>query len=597
MEMAKRTVLGTVAEALGPSYVNYDKGVRSNYSPASIQQQYEALGHREKEIFEGYAAGVNARIAEVLTNQATLLPKQFTDYGFLPVPWTAFDVVMVFVGTMCNRFSDFPVGLSNLDLLNSLNTIHNEQDAWDIFKQLQWVNDPSAPTTVPSEDKNAFEKTGSLKQSAKYDVTLRRSHWNLISGEEEKIRQEKELLARFKLDSLVEPPSASNVWLLGDKKTYGRGSIIVNGPQFGWYIPGYVYEIGLHGAGFDVVGNAPFGYPAILFGHNKHIAWGSTAGGGALVDIYEEYLKDESLDCGSPYRYIFNGECRDMEKRTDTIYVKGGSPSTVDVYRTVHGFVVRPAGTANPNTAYSKKRTWEGHELESLIGWIESTKAENYYQWRRAAEKSAITINWYYADLRGNIGYVHTGKYPVRREDHDFRLPASGPGNMEWLGILPFDENPQVYNPRQGYLTNWNNKPADYWPGSSWGSADRVQVIIDELEARDKFTKQQAWDINKRVSFIDLNIAYFLPFLEKAVEGLLASDSKKQAVNLMKAWDRYRKDLNNDGKYDDPAQTIFQKWLSVMLDKTLKDDLGAFFAPRFNLNPARLSVSSLHGIS
>ena len=28
------------------------------------------------------------------------------------------------------------------------------------------------------------------------------------------------------------------------------------------------------------------------------------------------------------------------------------------------------------------------------------------------------------------------------------------------------------------------------------------------------------WDINKRISFIDLNIAYFLPFLEDAVDGL-----------------------------------------------------------------------------
>jgi penicillin amidase len=108
------------------------------------------------------------------------------------------------------------------------------------------------------------------------------------------------------------------------------------------------------------VGNSPFGYPAILFGHNKHIAWGSTAGLGALVDIYEEQLNPSN-----PYQYLYNGQYLDMDKRTDTIYIKGGGQTTVDVYRTVHGFVI---GFDIPNgKAYSKKRTWEGHELESLM--------------------------------------------------------------------------------------------------------------------------------------------------------------------------------------------------------------------------------------
>lgn len=574
MEMARRTVLGRVAEVLGPSFIDFDKSVRSNYSPESIQKQYQALDKKYKDIFEGYAAGMNARILEVLENKETLLPKQFIDYDFLPNPdWTAFDIVMIFVGTMCNRYSDFTIGLSNLDLLNYLNSIHSPEDAWKIFNQLQWINDPGAPSTISSEDiKNVHKKVSRNKEIAKIDYRYFKNNFQYtVSIEEKKSRQEKELLSIFGLDFLVEPPLASNVWILGKKKTYDRGAIFINGPQFGWYVPGYVYEIGLHGAGFDAVGNAPFGYPFVQFGHNKHIAWGSTAGGGALVDIYEELLNPSNK-----YQYWYNGEWRDMEKRTDIIYVRGGAPVSVDIYRTVHGFIVR--FDFQNNLAYSKKRSWEGYELETLIGWIESTKAENYYQWREAAKKSAITINWFYADRRGNIGYIHTGKYPIRKENHDFRLPASGTGDMEWLGILPFDQNPQVYNPKQGYITNWNNKPADYWNGTSWGSADRVQVIIDELESKGKFTKEEAWEINKRISFIDLNISYFLPFIEQAVEGLSSSDPRKQAVELMKSWDRYRKDQNNDGKYDDPAQTIFQKWLAVMLEKTLKDDLGASFA-------------------
>lgn len=595
MEMTRRTALGTVAEVLGPSWVNYDKGVRSNYTPAIIQQQYQALSPKYRDIFEGYAAGMNARIGEVLNNKTTLLPKQFTDYGFFPTPnWTGFDVVMIFVGTMCNRYSDFYVGLSNLTLLNNLKAVHNPADAMTIFNQLQWVNDPGAPTTIPAgEDVVKTSSRKDYKQTGDYVLNYQNHISQMKMAEADQVHQERELLSSMGLGVLSEPLGASNAWLLGKKKTYDGGSIFVNGPQFGWWNPGYVYELGLHGAGFDLVGNTPFGYPTILFGHNKDIAWGSTAGLGALVDIYEEQLCSTNPHATQVYGYLFNGQCLDMEKRTDTIIVKGGSPVLVDVFRTVHGLVVQfgpppgvlpynyaissPPPGGSTGVAYSKKRSWEGYELESLIGWIECTQAANFSQFKDGASKMAITINWYYADRRGNIGYIHNGKYPIRQENHDFRLPASGTGNMEWLGILPFDQNPQVYNPDQGYLTNWNNKPRSDWVGSSWGSADRVNVIIDELEAKDKFTKQDAWDINKRISFIDLNIDYFLPFLEKAVELPQAMPQEIAAVQMLKNWDRYRKiNPNNSALYADPAQTIFQTWLGYMLQRTFTvDDLGA----------------------
>jgi len=43
LEMTKRTAEGTVAEVLGSGWVTFDKGVRSNFTPALIQQQYDAL--------------------------------------------------------------------------------------------------------------------------------------------------------------------------------------------------------------------------------------------------------------------------------------------------------------------------------------------------------------------------------------------------------------------------------------------------------------------------------------------------------------------------------------------------------------------------
>jgi len=578
MEMARRTVLGTVAEVLGSDYIAFDKSIRSNYTPSSIQQQYDKLSKKQKEIFEGYSDGMNARIQEVLDEPGSLLPKQFTDFGFSPSSWSPLDVVMIFVGTMANRFSDFNTELDNLSFLQYLISAYGEETGWNIFNQTKWLNDPGAPTTVPKDASNATIASSSVKKL----TMAKRNKLEIIS---EAVAQQKleslsnKALAKTGLPPIPKNALTSNFWSVGDKKTYGKGSILMNGPQFGWFNPGYVYEIGLHGPSYEVVGSTPFGYPAILFGHNKHIAWGSTAGLGDDIDVYEETLHPTDQ-----YRYLYNGEWLDMEKRTETIFVRGGSPETVDVYRTVHGLVIR-FDTAT-SIAYSKKRTWEGYEVESLIGWIESTQAQNFWQWRKAASKNALTINWYYADRIGNIGYIHTGKYPLRKDSHDWRFPVSGTGDMEWLGILPFEQNPQVYNPEQGYIANWNNKPALFWNDpdmwwQTWGSADRVDPIFDELKAKDKFTPEEILDMNRRISHIDVNISYFLPFLEEAVEGLAPDSQEVMVVALLKNWDRYRWDLDNDGMYDSPAQTIIEKWLPLMLQYTFADDLGPFF-PRYS---------------
>jgi len=84
MEMAKRSTQGTVAEVLGAKFVDFDRSIRGNYWPASIEQQLSALPKRERDILEGYAAGMNAWIAQVRAQPDTRMPKQFKDFGFAP---------------------------------------------------------------------------------------------------------------------------------------------------------------------------------------------------------------------------------------------------------------------------------------------------------------------------------------------------------------------------------------------------------------------------------------------------------------------------------------------------------------------------------
>ncbi len=591
MEMSRRTFTGRVAEVLGEKHVAFDRSTRSNYTPASLQRQYDALGKDDRAIFDGYAAGFNAWLRAVREDRGRLMPKQFIDLGFEPEDWTPMDVVMIFVGSMCNRFSDFNTEIDNLSLLTALKARHGDDKGPQIFNQLKWINDPHAPTTVPQGPAER-KVVGPLAQQAHPDNAAQLAA--LVSPSEQTLLALTRLpkgergellhlapaeaqvllaegLAREGLTGMAGYPQASNMWIVGKGKADGANAILLNGPQFGWFNPAYVYSVGLHGAGFDVVGNTPFAYPNILFGHNGKVAWGSTAGFGDGVDIYQE-----KLDPADPTRYLHNGRSLPMSRRLEVIRVKGGTPVALEVFGTVHGLVV--ATDKDKGVAYAKKRTWDGHEIGSLLAWVHQMRAQNYDQWITQAARMAITINWYYADRSGNIGYAYTGKFPQRRKNHDPRLPAPGTGEMEWERVLPFRTNPQMLNPQQGWLANWNNKPAPGYPSPdmfflSWAETDRVEYLFDRLKARDRFTPEQVADINKGASFVDVNARYFLPYLRQAAATLAADDARRQAVALLDSWDQQAVDRDGDGKYDGPAVSVLRAWLPAMLKRSLADDV------------------------
>ncbi|GAA0694475.1 penicillin acylase family protein [Marinobacterium maritimum] len=587
MEITKRSTQGRMAEVLGADYIDYDKKIRGNYDPISIQRQVDALNTDDRAILDGYAAGMNAWIKQVLAKQNTLLPKQFHDNDFLPEEWTAFDVAMIFVGSMGNRFGDYNTEIENQQLLDALIKEHGETDGWAIFNQLNPLNDPSAPTTVPKGDwERTFDKRHvALAERPPVSNKTEQDIARLAIGQDGGVLNLSIADARdynsqqfhdYGLTGVAGYPQTSNMIVVGKKKAKGANSILLNGPQFGWYNPAYTYSIGLHGAGFDLVGNTPFAYPGILFGNNQHIAWGSTWGAGDVLDIYRETLNPDN-----PNEYLFEGRYLPMEVRTDTIQVKGADPLEVKVYKTVHGLLI--SHDKEQGIAYAKKRSWQGREIETMMAWTHQGKATNYQDWLQQAARVAFNINWYYADRQGNIGYAFTGKYPERKPGHDNRLPASGKGDQEWLGIKPFERNPQVYNPSSGYIANWNNKPADdfiapdmFW--YSWSEADRVDTMTMIMDSKDRHTADDVKQMMENISYADVNARYFIPYLDATTQNLQADDERRKAVALLKDWAQTSHDLDRDGFYDEAATTLFQAWLPEMLALTFKDDIpGKFF--------------------
>jgi len=585
LEMFRRSSLGTAAEVLGPEYIDFDKQTRTTSYPLSeIQKRVDALPAEYQEMLKGYADGINAYIDAALANPQTKLPYEFKYLGFDPPKWTAADVGAVFVGTMATRYSDFTAELGNAALLKYLTDTYGEEQGKAMFNDLKWLDDPGAPTTVPRE-----ESVSELLPAQEQAIPEGIAEVGKEAGTE---RQAYEAALH---DMALPAMAGSNAWLIGPKKSASGKAMLFGGPQMGWTTPAYVHEVGLHGAGFNQVGSTTVGYPMILFGYNDNIAWTSTAGVGNVVDIFVEELNPSNQN-----QYLFNGQWRDMEKRTETIKVKGGAPVTFDVYRTIHGPVIS-IDKAN-NKAYSKHRSWEGSELSSWAAWLDTTRASNWDEWLAAVNRMPLTISLYYADRQGNIGYAYAGKYPVRADGIDPRLPTPGTGEYEWKGFIPQEQNPHVLNPAEGFIANWNNQPAAGWNNpdlSLWGYADRVRVIRDAIEARDKISFDDMKEINRHVAYADVNAQYFKPFLIKSARQMSFVDKRlRQAADLLEQWNGERIDSTGSGYYDSPGQAIFETWLSTILDYAFKIKLGpqyAAYSYKYPVGPYASSMNLSNG--
>nr|WP_243748610.1 penicillin acylase family protein [Pseudomaricurvus alcaniphilus] len=590
MEMTKRTVTGTAAEVLGADFVEVDKQVRQGFDPDSIRRQMAALSEEHRDVLEGYAAGYNSWLAEVNKRPEKLMPKEFLDYGFMPSRLTAYEVAMIFAGSMAHRYADFNEELNNLAFYQNLRTRYTDDEAWKIVNTVQPLYDSDSPTTVPDDSSlqsgNRQNPTNPPSYLTDRDINppvrlaMDASGGHLaIASDEERSAYLNKHYALSGNSGTAGFPTTSNVWLVNKHKARDAKAVLVNGPQFGWINPSYVYGVGLHGADWDVVGNTMLAYPAVLFAHNNSIGWGSTAGYGDQVDIFELQLNPENPD-----QYLYQGSYRFFERRDEQIPVKGQQPTSVTFYRSVHGPVI--LHDSAKGVAFSKKRAWEDHELETMMAWVDMPKAKNFSQWRNYVARIAININFYYIDSEGNIGYTHGGKYPLRHAQHDSRFPAKGDGSMDWQGWLPFESNPYVYNPEQGYIQNWNNRPARGWRAidmwwKNWGRVDRADTIIDELVARQSLTAEQVWDINSRTSYADVNVAYLLPYLTDALAGAKQSALTSAGLAELQGWDKYWWDKDADGYFDSAGPAIMEAWLKRLLARVFADDIGDKFFFRF----------------
>jgi len=572
-DVFRRQATGRLSE-LGIGNVSLDLGVRmKGYTTAENSQLFSSIESPYREMLIAYAEGMNQYIAEAIANPQEKLPHEYLIRGITPEPWTVEDSLAI-GQLMVRRWGEgggmeliFSLVLAQLIQRNGL------LNGWKIFNDACPQVDPGATTTIESNETcppirtsfipPLFFLTQPILESAQYLLSM--------DTQEKEFCESQGLLYHF----------GSNGWVVAPQKSETGNPLLLGGPQMGHSIPQIVVEVGMHGAGINASGMTfPGVGPAIAIGANTYGAWTTTSGLSDGVDTYIEILHPFNKT-----RYRFNGRWCEMEHRTEIIYDVNGAAHAFSCYRTIHGPVLDIKWTPGIGgiAVSSRMAFWkeEHHTIEGVMRFQECTNITGFEQ---GVSKIVSSHNWFWADRNGDIGYYHSGYYPLRptfgflHRRIDDRFPLLGTGKEEWLGIVPFEDLPQQRNPVSGCFANWNNKPERSWNhaeaevGPLWGEGHIVVRIQELLAADPSVSYQDMITICQNVAYHDAYGTYFKPFLQETINssGEIPLDVKQ----ALEAWDCYLNNDDADDCYDDPGLTIFHAWYDAFNENSVLDELS-----------------------
>jgi penicillin amidase len=577
-DIHRRLATGTLSDLLGPDVLPGDVFARQLFgSQARRAALFAQASPLTRTVLRSFAEGMNAWIAQAERTHA--LPAPYATFG-PPRRWTVDDSIATYM-YFASFFGTFGGDeLDNLAQLEDLTARLGSVEGQQVFGDTHWLDDPSAPTTVP-----ASGAVGAPRRGRPPSPRLPRGTATAAEGARRALEAAARVFARFD----VRRAPASNAVLIGPRLSADRRALLLGGPQMGYSTPQINHEIGLHGAGFDVTGMELAGWPLIPIGVASQHAWTLTSGGTDNTDLYVELVRLRAGAAAPEYR--FQGRWRPMDCRTEQ-FVTGDQ----QLCETVHGPVISPLPDAPTDqaTAISIKIAVRGLEMQSYDAWLDLGRARTLGQFAAAAARAAYNFNLFYADRRGNIAYWHIGRIPVRAPGDNPFLPHDGTGGAEWQGFLPFDRQPHALNPRQGWLANWNNKPARGWANSSagfwdWGPVHRVTTLMRLLRrvapgtatvgTLERINRTAGWTTDTPSGSAD---TVFVPTL---LDDLLrqvdvGADPRLPAVvRELRRWNWLQTDADQDGRYDQPSVAIFNTWWPTLVDQVFGDEFPDGFDP------------------
>ncbi|MCD1571899.1 penicillin acylase family protein [Agromyces mediolanus] len=545
MDFRRHVTAGRLAELFGASQVPTDTFIRTLNWRGVAEQEYALLDEGTRAIYDAYADGVNAYLAErsgaELSLEYAVLGLQ--NPGYSPEPWTAVDSIAWLKAMAWDLRSNLEDEIDRALLATELppEEVARLHPGFPFGSMPTIVGGPAASAAPASSGEpspiGASPADASDGRTDEAAAALRQLR-GALDG----------------LPELLGPAGGeigSNSWVVSGAHTESGLPLLANDPHLGPAMPSIWYQMGLRCAersercGYDVAGYTFSGLPGVVIGHNDRIAWGFTNLGPDVADLFLERVEGDE--------YELDGVRHPLELREETIEVAGGDPVVVTVRSTGRGPLVTGIGESFARIAESADAADAGTgSIELSLEWTALTpgrtaqaifalnRAQDWAGFRQAAALFDVpSQNLVYADVDGNIGYQAPGDIPIRTAgDGTVPLPGWTSANR-WAGAVPFEELPSLLNPERGVIVTANNAVTADGPflTADWDLGYRADGIERRLaEALDGGAKLGAEDLAAiQLDTRDANAEAFLPLI---AELQLTGDAKAGA-DYLAGWDAH----------------------------------------------------------
>ncbi len=361
----------------------------------------------------------------------------------------------------------------------------------------------------------------------------------------------------------------SNNWAINGSKSSTGMPIVAGDPHLGFQAPSVWYEAHIVVPGeLDVTGTTFPGLPAVLIGHNDHLAYSFTNVGADVNDIFVEQLNP-----ANPDQYMYNGEYRDFIIHQEDIHTKEGEIIPFTVKESVHGPLLDSVqntysldGETHPNLAMNWTVSGATHEL---VAMSELMKADDVYQaidafywWDTAGQNCVI------GDDSGNIAMLVVGRLPIRAGytgEYPVTALNDSVGMVSWI---PYAHNPREVNPSRGFVQSANQRtiaPGNYaynilGPQANGYRARRIFYLLNNNDGItvDDMKRFQADVVEVRAEVI---VPYVITAWDAVGNG---NTTISDAVDLLRVW-------NFDMEPDLVAPTIWMYLLDAIHEETFDE--------------------------
>ncbi|MDK3016281.1 penicillin acylase family protein [Pseudodonghicola flavimaris] len=547
MTTMRRTVQGRLSEVFGQRTLRIDRLLRRLDLYRLAQTSFEAQDEYTKAALRAYAAGVNARLAEI--NDEALgrgAPEMFL-FNAPVAPWQPAD----------------SIALLKLVALQLSGHLENEVlrartalmlDDTDRLKDIL----PDAPGTG----------VAALPEYAQLFPGLPRYAAGTPMPDDP--------LSPFPKHDMA---GASNAWAAAPSRSASGGTLLANDPHLGFTAPStwYLARIELQSGG--VIGATIPGIPAIMSGRSRQMGWGITS---SYLDDQDVFI--EKLNPDNPEEYLTPQGYKPFESRPSIIQIKDAPPITLTLRWTENGPVLPgshyhlDAVTPPGHVAALSWTALDGQDttMTAAMGIMHATTVQQAID---AGEKFiAPSQNLMLIDS-DTIAMKTVGAMPRRDPRHQSqgRLPSQGwRAENRWEGRLPYAANPEFVSPRGGILGNTNNKilerPFPNHVSFLWGDTQRVNRWQRLMQARQVHTRESF--IEAQLDTVSFTARSLLPLIgadlwftgEAAPEGT-PQRQRQIALQLLAEW-------NGEMNEHMPEPLIYAAWLRALQKRLIEDELG-----------------------